>query len=88
MTHMRTYPIERQLKELAYNVPFPMPCGEMLTVAKYMGCAPATLRLLGRFNPDDTFENGVDFVNRCEETRLFEHEEHLALKELLRSPQG
>ena len=87
MKNMRVYSVERQLKELAYNLPFPMNCGEMITVALYMGCSPATIRLLRLFGSSDVFENGVDFINRCEEVLLLTREESLAPMELLRSPQ-
>jgi len=88
MKHMQSYSTERQLHELAYNLPFPMPCGEMVTIARYVGCSPGIVRLLMLFDPDDVFENGVDFIDRCEEVRLLKEEERLAPKELLRSPQG
>ena len=88
MKHMQTYPVKRQLKELAYNIPFPMSCGEMVTVARYMDCSPAMIRLLQQFGQDDVFENGVDFISRCEGVQLFTEEVRKAPREQLHSPQG
>ena len=87
MRPMRTYPNERQLIELSYSVLFPVRRDEMIAAAREFGCAPAVMRLLRRFNPDDVFENGVDFINRCEDVELFAREEHAMPKELLRNPQ-
>lgn len=87
MKRMRTYSLERQLTELARNVPFPITCSELTVVARYVNCSPATLRLLQRFNPDDVFENGIDFINRCDEVKLLIAEERRAPKELLLSRQ-
>ena len=84
---MRAYSAERQLKELAYNIPFPMPCGEMIVVARYMSCSPTTVRLLQRFDQNDVFENGVDFINRCDGVRLLMNEVRHTPKELLYSSQ-
>lgn len=88
MRYMRTYPTEEQLRELAYILPFPMSCDDMVTVARYIGCSPAAVRLLRQFDPEDVFENGVDFINRCQAMRIVMQGERAAPKELLRSPQG
>ncbi len=87
MKHMQTYSTEHQLKELAYNLPFPMRCDEMVIIARYMDCSSPTIQLLRRFDPNDVFENGADFINRCEEVRLLLGEECYAPKEWLCSPQ-
>lgn len=87
MKILRKYSAERQLRELAYYLPFPVHAAEVMEAAQRIGCMPENISLLCEFDPDDVFENGVDFITRCDEVRLLLHEKREAPRELLRSPQ-
>ena len=87
MRYGRTFPSEQQLIRLVRIVPFPATREEMVAAAIRGGFGPSLVLFLRLFDPDDKFENAVDFINRCEEVKLFLQEEAHTPKELLRSPQ-
>lgn len=87
MVYPRTFPSERRLITLVRNAEFPASRDELVTLAEQKHAASA-IPFLSLFDPSDTFESGVDFINRCEELKLLIREEQAAPKELLRSPQG
>jgi hypothetical protein len=88
MMWMQTYDVKRQIKELASRLPFPMTCGDMVVVARYMHCSPQTVELLEPFAPHEIFSSAADCINRCEELNLLLHERCNAPRELLCSPRG
>jgi len=57
----------------------------MIAFAERRGCNRPTILFLQLFGLQDVFENGIDFLNRCEEVKLFLREERNAPYELLRS---
>lgn len=85
MVYPRTFPSERRLITLVRHAEFPAGRDELVALAEQKGDTPAIL-FLSLFDPDDVFENGVDFINRCEELKLLIREEQVAPKEVLRSP--
>ena len=88
MTKTVTPPSELQLLDLAYSANFPVNREQIVKIARNRHFSPATVQFLNHFGAHDQFENGVDFVNRCEEVKLLEQELTDAPREQLRSPQG
>ena len=87
MHALQNLPTESQLLDLAYYTHFPISGEELIRRAHRKRCSPATIQFLRQFNAHDRFENSVDFVNRCEEVKLFEHELADAPPEYLYSQQ-
>lgn len=86
--HMRSYhqfPSKHRLLSLACAAQFPATSTDMIAFAERRGCNRPTILFLQLFGLQDVFENGIDFLNRCEEVKLFLREERNAPYELLRS---
>lgn len=87
MNRLTVLPRYRSLLSLARAASFPISRQDMLTLARARDAAPSTVVFLRRFNPEDVFENGADFMNRCEEMKLLLRDLRDCPRELLRSPQ-
>lgn len=85
---MRTQslPAEQELVGLAYAVAFPATRNEIIAAAEQQHSGAGTIDFIRLFDSTDWFENGVDFINRCEEISLCLSEESKAPQEQLRSP--
>lgn len=79
-------PTERDLISLVRATAFPATRDEVIATAKHQRCSRSTIDFMRIFDPADRFENGVDFINRCEEVGLCISEESNAPSEQLRSP--
>ena len=74
MHMLQNLPADTQLLDLAYSTRFPASGSNLVKIATRKHYTPETVQFLRQFDGGDQFENGVDFVNRCEEVRLLEHE--------------
>lgn len=79
------FPSERCLMSLARAAQFPATSSDMIAFAEHRGCSHPTVLFLRLFGLRDTFENGIDFLNRCEEVKLFLCQERSVPYGLLRS---
>ena len=85
---MRTQclPAEQELISLACTTTFPATRDEIIATATQQHRDHTVTDFMRMFDPDDRFENGIDFINRCEDVELCIRERSNAPKEQLRSP--
>ena len=86
--HVRPYhqfPSKHCLLSLARTAQFPSTSTDMIAFAERQGCDRPTILFLQLFGLNDVFENGIDFLNRCEEVKLFLREEDTAPYERVQS---
>ncbi|HEU4966522.1 MAG TPA: hypothetical protein VFT53_03495 [Candidatus Saccharimonadales bacterium] len=75
-----------QLRSIAAAVSFPATRREIILSAWAMSYPQAVTNLLRRFPKGALFDCAADFIARCEDIELLQHEEQEAPEEFLRSP--
>ena len=68
--------------------PFPTSAGNILAIARAWNFSQSTINFLELFSLNEIFENGDDFLTRCEELEILATDKEDMPRELLRSPQG
>lgn len=71
-----------------YAGPFPMENKDIIRLAEKWNFSKSMVDFLHLFPENEVFENGLEFVTRCEELEHLIREERKAPLEMLRSPQG
>ena len=82
MIHIQLLPSERRLALLAKQVEFPADINHVIRVAASRNCSPSMISFLKLFDDEDIFENGIDFINQCEELKLCIHEMRTSVREV------
>ena len=85
MKYLSHMPQERHILSLARRAEFPISRNDLVQLACRMGFASSTIRFLLLFDNSDTFESGLDLINRCEEMKLLIRDARLSQPELARS---
>lgn len=67
--------------------PFPATAKHILAIAKVWNFSQSTLNFLELFSPNEVFENGDDFLARCEELEIIATDKEDMSRELLHGPQ-
>lgn len=70
-----------------FTGPFPMKNSEIIIVAENWHFSKSLINFLHLFPEDEEFENGLDFVTRCEDLEHIIREERKAPHEMLHSQQ-
>lgn len=87
MTYSKLLPGEPSLLRLARLVEFPATREDIAYVAK-QACFPrSVVEFLALFSDEDLFENGVDFMNQCEEVKMLIRQQRKTPKEFVYSQQ-
>lgn len=69
---------------LARAARFPATSSSMIALAEHLDFAPSAILFLRLLGLHDVFENSIDFLNRCEEVKVFLRQERASLPVLLR----
>ncbi len=87
MTYTNQLPPARQFLSLAQHNKFPVTRTKILRLVKSIGSPETVIDFLRLYPANDTFKSRVDFMTRCKELEMFINQDHIMLKEILRSPQ-
>lgn len=75
-----------ELARLAAAISFPAARRRIVVSAQSMGFPSTVISFLRRFPKGEQFDCAADFMARCEEIELLQHEEQESPEEFLRSP--
>lgn len=86
MVYSKQLPPIRYMLSLANDTEFPAALRDIMKVANRWGFPKTVIDFLNLFDANLTFENRLDFVDRCKELELLIDQERSMPKETLRSP--
>lgn len=89
MTYSEHLPSMNELRRLVKSVSvYPASAQQFIDAAGQSGSKPDIISFLHIFHPDDVFEDGSDFISRCEGLELLIDQKRQSPNEILHSSDG